>query len=428
MLNHPASFRQNRIPSAQSHLVKSYPPRSVFISYNHDESRNIAGRIYERLSSRLSPEAVFKDDEGAVRAIGRDFRETFKAALNQCRVVLVVIDPQWYDRRMESERQADDIPPDWVRIEVESALKTPDLIIIPLLVDGAEFPKNKSLPASISDLRYRDGKRIHSDEGFGASMDDLVRHLQPLLIARKPGPKSSWRPMALCAAVVALLTAGWAGWMKVQSMQSPGAKSQQAIVAPDPQPLPPAVVPPKPAAFKVAFFKKDGVTPLAGATVAGRRATDSTDPRWPNNINGLSFDFYVKGTSDEPLMVSGTYEVRYTALASDDPRAKTSPQSLIVDHELVSDADYWAVVHRLKAEEGPQTHSIWWGDAFDPEDPKKYLTTYTLKEGKAQEGSFFVGKNGTLPNGTFPVRVLYYSKQERSGEILGEVDFHIEYP
>ena len=109
--------------------MKKYPPRSIFISYNHDESRNIAGRIYERLASRLTPAAVFKDDENATRRLGFDFRTTFEAALKDCRVVLVVIDPSWYERRMLAEKQGDDMPPDWVRIEVESALNSPGLAV-----------------------------------------------------------------------------------------------------------------------------------------------------------------------------------------------------------------------------------------------------------------------------------------------------------
>jgi hypothetical protein len=180
--------------------MKKYPPRSIFISYNHDESRNIAGRIYERLASRLTPEAVFKDDENATRRLGFDFRTTFEAALKDCRVVLVVIDPGWYERRLFSEKQGDDMPPDWVRIEVESALNTPGLAVIPLMVDGADFPKNKPLPATITNLRYRDGKRVPSDEGFGPSMDDLVRHLEALLLI-----KTSNRPSRLAMSLGARL-------------------------------------------------------------------------------------------------------------------------------------------------------------------------------------------------------------------------------
>jgi hypothetical protein len=61
----------------------------VFISYRREDSGGYAGRIYDRLTSRLGRENVFFD----VDAIppGRDFVEVLSDRVGKCDALLAVI-------------------------------------------------------------------------------------------------------------------------------------------------------------------------------------------------------------------------------------------------------------------------------------------------------------------------------------------------
>lgn len=139
----------------------------VFISYRREETAGHAGRLYDAIAARFGERNVFMDVE---LAPGVDFVEQITEAVGACDALLVVIGPRWAapaDGRSDS-RLAD--PKDFVRLEVETALRRPDLRVIPLLVGGARMPDPDDLPESVralarrnalelSDLRWRDDIR-----------------------------------------------------------------------------------------------------------------------------------------------------------------------------------------------------------------------------------------------------------------------------
>jgi hypothetical protein len=79
----------------------------------------------------------------------------------------------------EGMRRVDD-PNDFVRIEIESALRR-DIPVIPLLVRDAKMPNADELPAELENLAYRNGIKIRPDPDFHNDMDRLIQGLNEYL-------------------------------------------------------------------------------------------------------------------------------------------------------------------------------------------------------------------------------------------------------
>ena len=68
---------------------------------------------------------------------GVDFVEYIKTAVGSCRVLIVVIGPDWVATADDSGRRRLDDPDDFVRVEVTAAFERGDVRVIPVLVGGA---------------------------------------------------------------------------------------------------------------------------------------------------------------------------------------------------------------------------------------------------------------------------------------------------
>lgn len=149
-----------------------------FISYRRYDSADVVGRIYDRLVVAYGNDKVFKDVDNI--PIGVDFRKTLDEAIANCAVILVVIGRDWLAVTNEQNRRRIDDPTDFVRIEIESALKR-SLPIVPLLVRDATIPREEDMPSSLKELVFRNGVQIRSDPDFHRDMDRLIQALNPLL-------------------------------------------------------------------------------------------------------------------------------------------------------------------------------------------------------------------------------------------------------
>jgi hypothetical protein len=92
----------------------------IFVSYRRQESKDFAGRLYDRLADQFGEGQVFID----VDAIepGVDFAEAITRAVAACQVLLAVIGPNWLTITDERGRRRLDDPDDFVRLEIEAAL------------------------------------------------------------------------------------------------------------------------------------------------------------------------------------------------------------------------------------------------------------------------------------------------------------------
>lgn len=148
----------------------------IFISYRRADSEHIVGRIYDRLVNEFGPSYVFKDVENIPP--GRDFREILGKAVQQADVLLIVIGPDWLDIRGDDGRRRLDAPNDYVRFEIESALGRDDVLMIPLLVKGANNPPADELPPSIEKIAYFNSLPVRGDPDFNRDVGFLIKYLR----------------------------------------------------------------------------------------------------------------------------------------------------------------------------------------------------------------------------------------------------------
>jgi hypothetical protein len=156
---------------------------SIFISYRRDFGDNhVAGRIYEWLERSFGKERVFKDVDSI--SLGIDFRRSLSEVLARCDVLLAVIGERWVDATNESGERRLDQETDYVRLEIEAALRR-DIRVIPLLIDRTAPPKQKDLPESLKDLSYRQGMHVRPDPDFHWDMERLIRALEQVIGPRQ---------------------------------------------------------------------------------------------------------------------------------------------------------------------------------------------------------------------------------------------------
>jgi hypothetical protein len=156
----------------------------VFISYRRGEDSASAGRLCDSLLDAFDPNQVFMDVDNIDP--GMDFFEVLEEKVAQSDVLLAVIGKRWVDAidAKGNRRLAD--PTDFVRIEIEAALKQ-NKRVIPVLVDDAEMPAPDQLPESLRPLARRQALRV-KHERYRSDADGLIRALRKIL--DRPGPEA----------------------------------------------------------------------------------------------------------------------------------------------------------------------------------------------------------------------------------------------
>lgn len=160
----------------------------IFISYRREDAADVTGRIHDRLRQHFGEDAIFTDVDKI--PLGVDFRAQLDDKVSRCKVLLPVIGRNWLavkDHRGQPRLQD---PDDFVRLEIESALRR-DIPVIPLLVHGIEMPSKDDLPDSLQELAYRNGTRIRPDPDFHKDMDRLISALEQHLRSLDEGSSDS---------------------------------------------------------------------------------------------------------------------------------------------------------------------------------------------------------------------------------------------
>jgi hypothetical protein len=141
-----------------------------------------------------------------------DFRSHIRGVLDHCDVVLAIIGPNWAGGDADAQRISRD--DDWVRIEIETALKK-EIPVIPVLIDRTPMPRADTLPKEIQDLVYRHAATVDSEIDFNSHMERLIRRIDGLMFEsvvadpwwwRRFGAKSAYAcaSIALCALIAVL--------------------------------------------------------------------------------------------------------------------------------------------------------------------------------------------------------------------------------
>jgi hypothetical protein len=148
----------------------------IAISYRRDDSLDITGRIFDRLSEHFGREAVFRDIDNIPPGV--DFRRHIDRVLDESDIVLAIVGPRWVGPDDEQRRLTSPVDP--VRLEIETALQK-NKPLIPVLVSRAVMPPPDALPDSLLDFGYRNAVRVDGGEDFDVHVSRLIRGMEQIL-------------------------------------------------------------------------------------------------------------------------------------------------------------------------------------------------------------------------------------------------------
>ncbi|MBX9778224.1 MAG: toll/interleukin-1 receptor domain-containing protein [Xanthobacteraceae bacterium] len=176
-------------------------PRKIFISYRREDSGANALGIGQYLEHEFGRKNVFIDVD--MRA-GAKFPTVLVQRLAECKVMLVLIGPDWLAAKDDQGRRRLDDPGDWVRLEISHALSR-DIAVIPVRLNGAELPPKAALPDDIRGLLDHQAVSV-TLAGFRNEMAGLVRDIRAI-----PDPWPWRRAGAIAAGFLLLFLLGvWA--------------------------------------------------------------------------------------------------------------------------------------------------------------------------------------------------------------------------
>ena len=150
----------------------------IFINYRREDSPGVALALFGRLEQSFPTEQLFMDVEGGIIA-GDDFVRALEEQVNACDVMLALIGPQWLTLKDEMGQRRLDNPQDFVRIEIESALRLGKRVI-PVLVQKTEMPRADALPEPLKPLARRNAVKL-THERFKADAQGLIKALEDAL-------------------------------------------------------------------------------------------------------------------------------------------------------------------------------------------------------------------------------------------------------
>jgi hypothetical protein len=211
----------------------------IFISYRRADTGPEAGRLRTDLVHRFGEQHIFRDKESIPPGV--DWREEVRTALSGDTVVLALIGKTWITGKDASGQRILDSSESNNRLELELALRE-NLKTIPVLVEGAEVPKEVDLPDPLRKLLTRNAARLRDDdwdndarrifktlESFGVEPAATLTTTRPWFARPMP-----WLAGAAFVALVAVAT----------SMYK--ARIQPDPATPTPVPNPIAAPPPAP--------------------------------------------------------------------------------------------------------------------------------------------------------------------------------------
>ncbi len=178
---------------------------TVFISYRREDSAGHAGRLFDRLASKLGHDHVFRDVDN-IRP-GENFVETIRQRIDDSNVLFVLIGPRWLSAADGDGRRRLEDTSDLVRLEIELGLQR-KMRVIPVLLPGAAMPNAKELPNTLAPLVKFNAYEIRETH-FDQDVLQLIAEAQPPsrlnpLLLFKTRPIYLIVSGAVCVAVIAL--------------------------------------------------------------------------------------------------------------------------------------------------------------------------------------------------------------------------------
>jgi predicted ATPase len=159
----------------------------LFISYRRSDTAGHVGWLNDRIAEHFGQEQIFRDIE-TIRP-GADFVTTIQDAVGSCDVLLAMIGKQWLSSADAEGRRRLDDPGDFVRLEVATALER-EILVIPVLVQGATMPQAEELPEPLKALARRNALEL-TDARWAFDVGRLIETIE-----RSLGEQSDEAPPA----------------------------------------------------------------------------------------------------------------------------------------------------------------------------------------------------------------------------------------
>ena len=257
----------------------------VFISYRRKDSAPFVGRIYERLARELGEKNIFYDIEDIPK--GKNFKDILRQNVASCDVLLAMIGPQWSSITDANGNKRLFNEDDYVRYEVDTALRLPKVTVIPVLINDAEMPSKTDLPSVLYDLTALNAIKVRNDPDFRRDMDDLVKVIKS---QRSALPIGLVLVAVLAIAILALLVVA--------------PRLLQTADVPTLTPLPTTIVPIPTDQPTVTFTPTDEPThtPLPPSTTPS--PTDAPTPILPSPLPPVSISIPTVVLPDTTILVT----------------------------------------------------------------------------------------------------------------------------
>jgi hypothetical protein len=142
----------------------------IFMSYRRADTGAAAGRVYDRLCRLLAKSDIFFD----VSTIGggEDFEKRIETAIGGSNVALIFIGDKWLEPVQATGNVRICEPNDYVHAEVRDALARP-MLVLPILVGGAQMPKSDRLPEDVRDITTKNALPLRH-ESFDDDTENIV--------------------------------------------------------------------------------------------------------------------------------------------------------------------------------------------------------------------------------------------------------------
>ena len=171
---------------------------TAFINYRCGDSQHICVRIHDSLRQLAGVNCVFKDVArgDTPPRVSNDSRLLIEETIGSCQVLIVVIGRLWLTLADESGRRLIDDENDFVRIEIETAIKRGVRVVL-VLVEGALPPRPADLPGSLEGLTSAQSVLIRADPEFRTDVDRLIA-----LVHQEAGSQRGTVPLVEQAAAI----------------------------------------------------------------------------------------------------------------------------------------------------------------------------------------------------------------------------------
>jgi hypothetical protein len=158
----------------------------IFVSYRQADAKAWAISLRDDLAEVFGTDQVFLDKDTLHAG---NWRDQIHAALDCCKVVVIVIGPRWLSIADEQNRPRINLADDVHHQEVALALSRPDVTVIPVLVDEASMPRPEQLAEDLRKLCDQQARRIGDTQGRRkADLDILIKDIEAVagIQSRRP--------------------------------------------------------------------------------------------------------------------------------------------------------------------------------------------------------------------------------------------------